>query len=94
LTWVTLLLVVSSPAPRTWYLLWPLVFVAADRLSSRALVAVVAGSATLALWFPPSVHPSVPEWILLALFVPLAALTAVTVLPRDGASTAADITVH
>jgi alpha-1,6-mannosyltransferase len=94
LTWVTLLLVVSSPAPRTWYLLWPLVFVAADRLSSRALEAVVAGSATLALWFPPSVHPSVPEWILLALFVPLAALTAVTVLPRDGASTTADITVH
>lgn len=83
LTWMTLLLVVSSPAPRTWYLLWPLVFLAADRLSPRALVAVVAGSATLALWFPPSVHPPVPEWILVALFVPLAALTALTVLPES-----------
>jgi alpha-1,6-mannosyltransferase len=81
LTWVTLLLVVSSPAPRPWYLLWPLVFLAADRLSPRALVAVVAGSATLALWFPPAVHPAVPEWILPALFFPLAALIVLTVLP-------------
>ena len=81
LTWVMMLLVVSSPAPRPWYLLWPLVFLVADRLSSRALVAVVAGSATLALWFSPAVHPAVPEWILPALFVPLAALTALTVLP-------------
>ncbi len=71
-----LLVVVSSTAPRVWYLLWPLVLVAvvvaAQRVPRRLLVGVAAGSATLALWFPPSVRPPLPEWALLALFVPLA----------------------
>jgi alpha-1,6-mannosyltransferase len=71
-----LLVVVSSTAPRIWYLLWPLVLVAvtvsADRARRGLLVGAVAGSATLALWIPPSVRPPLPEWVLLALLVPLA----------------------
>jgi alpha-1,6-mannosyltransferase len=85
LAWGLLLPVVSSPAPRIWYLLWPLVFLAADRLSPRMLVAVAAASATLALWYPPSVRPPVPDWVLLALFVPLLALSAVAMPPSVGA---------
>jgi alpha-1,6-mannosyltransferase len=72
---VMLLVVVSSPAPRTWYLLWPLVFLAADTIPPRMLAPVAAASASLALWYPPSVHPAVPLWVLLALFAVLWAAT-------------------
>lgn len=76
LAWLMLVLVVGSPAPRPWYLLWPLVFLAADRVPTRLLVPVVAGAAALSLWYPPSVRPPVPEWVLLVLFLPLLAVVA------------------
>jgi alpha-1,6-mannosyltransferase len=85
-----LVFVVSSPAPRTWYLLWPLVFVAVDRLSPRAVIAVAAASATLALWFPASVRPQPPEWLLLVLLVALAALASAMTRPRSAASSSPD----
>jgi alpha-1,6-mannosyltransferase len=82
-----LLLVVSSTAPRVWYLLWPLVFVAvvvaAERAPRRLLVGAAAGSATLAVWFPPSVRPPLPEWMLLVLFVPLAVAFSRVLATRD-----------
>jgi alpha-1,6-mannosyltransferase len=81
-----LLVAVSSPAPRLWYLLWPLMFLVADRLSPRLLTAVAAATATLALWYPPSVLPPVPEWVLVALFVPLVALTWGVVRSATGPS--------
>jgi alpha-1,6-mannosyltransferase len=80
---VMLLIVVSSTAPRIWYFLWPLVFVAVivavDHRPRPLLIGTAAGATTLALWFPPSVRPQLPEWTLLAFFVPLAALVAVVV---------------
>jgi alpha-1,6-mannosyltransferase len=76
-----LVFVVSSPAPRTWYLLWPLLFVAADRLSPRVAVAVAAASASIALWFPASVRPQPPQWLLLVLLVVLAALASAVTRP-------------
>jgi alpha-1,6-mannosyltransferase len=82
-----LLVVVSSTAPRVWYLLWPLVFVAvvvaAERAPRGLLAGVAAGSATLAVWFPPSVRPPLPEWLLLALFVPLAVAFSPVLSTRD-----------
>ncbi len=68
--------VLTSPAPRAWYLLWPLMIVAAGRIGSRPLVLMVAAQATIAVWYPPDVLPSPPEWLLVVLFVPLAALAA------------------
>jgi alpha-1,6-mannosyltransferase len=83
LAMVMLLTVVSSTAPRIWYLSWPLVFVAVivavDHRPRPLLVGAAAGASSLALWFPPSVRPQLPEWTLLAFFVPLAALVAVVV---------------
>jgi hypothetical protein len=79
LAWLMLVLVVGTPAPRPWYLLWPLVFLAAERVPMRLLVPVVAGLAALSLWYPPSVRPPVPTWVLLVLFVPLLALVAAVV---------------
>jgi alpha-1,6-mannosyltransferase len=76
LAWLMLVLVVGAPAPRPWYLLWPLVFLAADRVPVRVLVPVVAGVAAFSLWYPPSVRPPVPAWVLLVVFVPLLAATA------------------
>jgi alpha-1,6-mannosyltransferase len=77
---VMLLIVVSSTAPRIWYLLWPLVFaaviVAEPHPPRRLLVTAVAGAATVALWFPAPVRPQLPEWTLLAFFVPLAVLAS------------------
>jgi hypothetical protein len=70
----SLMVVLSSPAPRLWYLLWPLMFLAVDHLTPRVLVAVAAASATLVLWFPASVRPQPPEWLLLVLVVALAGL--------------------
>jgi alpha-1,6-mannosyltransferase len=69
-----LLIVLSSTAPRLWYLLWPLLFLVAERLSARAVVLLAAGASTLALWFPASVRPQPPEWLLLVLFAALAVL--------------------
>jgi hypothetical protein len=82
---VTLVILVSSVAPRTWYLLWPLVFVSTDRLHPRALVAVAAAEATVALWFPASVTPQPPVWVLVVLFVPLALITRALVGPPRSA---------
>jgi alpha-1,6-mannosyltransferase len=85
-----LLIVVSSTAPRVWYLLWPLVLVAVIVAAGRAprllLVGVAAGSATVALWFPPSVRPPMPEWALLALFIPLAVVCSLVLTTRDAHS--------
>jgi hypothetical protein len=61
-------------------------FLVADRLSPRLLTAVAAATATLALWYPPSVLPPVPEWVLVALFVPLVALTWGVVRSATGPS--------
>jgi hypothetical protein len=77
-----LLVVVTSPAPRLWYLLWPLAFLAADRLSTTAVATVAAASATLALWFPASVRPQPPEWLLLPLFAVLLVLSVAATRPR------------
>jgi alpha-1,6-mannosyltransferase len=82
-----LLLVLASPAPRTWYLLWPLMFLAVDRLRSSAVVATAAVSATIVLWFPASVRPQPPEWALLALLVPTTALAALVVTAAQPAET-------
>jgi alpha-1,6-mannosyltransferase len=79
LAWLMLVLAVGTPAPRPWYLLWPLVFLAADRVPMRLLVPAVAGLAALSLWYPPSVRPPVPAWVLLVLFVPLLAVVAAVV---------------
>ena len=79
LAWMMLVLAVGTPAPRPWYLLWPLVFLAVDRVPPRLLVPVVAGAAALSLWYPPSVRPPVPGWVLLVLFVPLLAVVAAVV---------------
>jgi len=87
LAWLMLVLVVGSPAPRPWYLLWPLVFLAADRVPARVLVPVVGGAAAISLWYPPSVRPPVPEWVLLVLFLPLLAVVA-GVVRRTPADTA------
>ena len=76
-----LVFVVSSPAPRTWYLLWPLLFWVVERHSPRVVIAVAAASATLALWFPASVRPQPSEWLLLVLFVALAALATAIIRP-------------
>jgi alpha-1,6-mannosyltransferase len=80
---VLLLVVVSSPAPRTWYLLWPLVFLAADKISPPLLVAVAAASASLALWYPPSVQPAVSPWLLLVVFGVLWTVTAQVLRPAE-----------
>ena len=79
LAWLMLVFVVGSPAPRPWYLLWPLVFLAVDRVPRRLLVPIVAGAAAISLWYPPSVRPPVPGWVLVALFVPLLAMVATLV---------------
>jgi alpha-1,6-mannosyltransferase len=76
---VMLLLTVSAPAPRLWYLLWPLVFLAADRIPRRLLVGVVAFSGALVLWYPPSVRPPMPPVVLLLLMAPMLAVAALVV---------------
>jgi alpha-1,6-mannosyltransferase len=86
----TLLIVVSSPAPRTWYLLWPLVFLASDRLSPRVVVAVAAAEAAIALWFPASVNPQPPGWLLAVLFVAVAALGFAVAIPRPAVTSPPD----
>jgi hypothetical protein len=55
-------------------------FVAVDHVSRRGLVLVAAAEATLVLWFPPSVNPQPPEWLLLVILVVVAAVAA-AVLP-------------
>ncbi|MGC4111055.1 MAG: polyprenol phosphomannose-dependent alpha 1,6 mannosyltransferase MptB [Nocardioides sp.] len=77
-----LLIVLSSPAPRLWYLLWPLMFLSVDRLRPVVVVAVSALSATFVLWFPASVRPQPPEWVLLVWLLGLSAL--VVALARPG----------
>lgn len=77
----TLMVVLSSPAPRLWYLLWPLMFLAVDHLTPKVLVAAAAASATLVLWFPASVRPQPPEWLLLVILAALAGLTWTVVRP-------------
>lgn len=79
----TILIVVSSPAPRPWYLLWPLVFVATDHLSPRLLVAVAAAPAAVVLWFPASVRPQPPLWLVVVFFVAVAALAGAVSVPRS-----------
>jgi hypothetical protein len=74
-----LILVLASPAPRTWYLLWPLMFLVVERLRPLVVVATAALSATVVLWFPASVRPQPPEWVLLALLIPLAVIAALIV---------------
>jgi alpha-1,6-mannosyltransferase len=76
-----LLITVSSPAPRLWYLMWPLIFLAAGRLTPRAVMALAAASATLALWFPASVQPQPPQWLLLVLFAGLTVLATAIAQP-------------
>jgi alpha-1,6-mannosyltransferase len=74
-----LILVLASPAPRLWYLLGPLMFLVVERLRTAVVVATAAVSATIVLWFPASVRPKPPEWVLLALLIPLAAIAALIV---------------
>jgi hypothetical protein len=52
------------------------VIVAEPHPPRRLLVTAVAGAATVALWFPAPVRPQLPEWTLLAFFVPLAVLAS------------------
>ena len=73
LAWLMLVPVIGVPAPRTWYLLWPLVFLVADRMPARLLAPIVGGAAALAIWYPPSVRPPVSCWLLVALFAVLTA---------------------
>jgi hypothetical protein len=82
---VLLALVVTSPAPRAWYLLWPLLALAAERLSPRAVALVAGASATLALWLSPSVQPTPPTWLLGVLFVPLALVATLAARTRPRA---------
>ncbi|HEX3931828.1 MAG TPA: polyprenol phosphomannose-dependent alpha 1,6 mannosyltransferase MptB [Nocardioides sp.] len=79
-----LVIVLSSPAPRLWYLLWPLTFLVVDALTPLVVVVTAAASATLVLWFPASVRPQPPEWLLLVLVVALAGLVAA--ISRPGPS--------
>jgi alpha-1,6-mannosyltransferase len=76
-----LMIVLSSPAPRLWYLLWPLMFLVVDSLRPIVVVLAAAASATLVLWFPASVRPQPPEWLLMVLVVALAWLVAAITRP-------------